>query len=161
MNKLRRITLATLAGGAAALTGWSAFARGPHGHGGFGHHGSMSGERIEKMVKHFAVEIEATPEQQEKLAAIARQAAKDLEPLRGQHHEARKQALELLSRDTVDRAALEKLRAGKLAQADAASRRVTQALADAAEVLTPEQRRKVAEHVERRAGRHGRHRRWG
>lgn len=160
MNKFRRITLATLAGGAAAVAGWSAFARGPHG-GGFGHHGPMSAERIEKMVKHFAVEIEATPEQQEKLTAIAKQAAKDLEPLRGQHLEARKQALELLSRDTVDRAALEKLRAEKLGQADAASRRIMQALADAAEVLTPEQRKKVAEHVASRAARHGRRRHWG
>ena len=156
MNRMKRITLATLAGGAAAAAGWSAFARGGRGHG--GHHGPMSGERIEKMVKHFAVEVDATPEQQEKLAAIAKQAAKDLEPLRGQHLEARKQALELLSRDTVDRAGLEKLRAEKLAQADAASRRVTQAIADAAEVLTPEQRKKVAEHVARRQGRH---RRWG
>lgn len=156
MNRFRRITLATLAGGAAAAAGWSAFARGRHGHEAMG-----SPERIEKMVKHLAVEVDATPEQQEKLTAIARQAAKDLEPLRGQHLEARKQAMELLSRDTIDRAALEKLRAEKLAQADAASRRATQAIADAAEVLTPEQRRKLAEHVARRGGRGHRHRRWG
>lgn len=154
MNKFRRITLATLAGGAAAAAGWSAFARGRgHGHGHLG-----SPERIEKMVKHFAVEVDATPEQQEKLTAIAQQAAKDLEPMRAQAMETRKQAIELLSQPSVDRAALEKLRASKLAHADAASRRITQALGDAAEVLTPEQRKQVAEHIERRRGRH---RHWG
>lgn len=154
MNRFRRITLATLAGGAAAAVGWSAFARGGHGHA-HGHFGSSG--NIEKMVKHLAVEIDATPEQQEKLTAIAKQAARDLEPLRGQAMETRKQAMELLSQPSVDRAALEKLRVSKLQHADAASRRVTQALGDAAEVLTPEQRKKLAEHIARRGG-HRRHR---
>ena len=156
MNNAKRITLATLAGGAAAAFSWGAF-----GHGrGNGRHGGgpMSEERIEKMVKHFAVEVDATPEQQEKLTAIAKQAAKDLEPLRGQAMETRKQAMELLSQPSVDRAALEKLRVSKLQHADAMSRRVTQALGDAAEVLTPEQRKKLAAHIESRRGRWGHHR---
>ena len=153
MNRFRRITLATLAGGVAAGFGWKAFARGGH-----GHHGPLTGERIEKMVKHLAVEVDATPEQQEKLTAIAKQAAQDLEPLRGQAIDARKQAIELLSQPSVDRAALEKLRVSKLQHADAASRRITQGLADAAEVLTHEQRKKLAEHASRMRG-HRRH--WG
>lgn len=156
MNNAKRITLATLAGGAAAAFSWGAFAHGRRGHGPYG--GPMSEERIERMVKHLAVEVDATPEQQEKLAAIAKQAAKDLEPLRGQAMETRKQAMELFSQPSVDRAALEKLRVEKLQRADAISRRVTQALGDAAEVLTPEQRKKLAEHVERRRGRWGRQR---
>jgi len=156
MNNAKRITLATLAGGAAAAFSWSAF-----GHGrGRGRHGGgpIGEERIEKMVKHFGVEVNATPEQQEKLTAIAKQAAKDLEPLRGQAMETRKQAMELLSQPSVDRAALEKLRVSKLQHADAMSRRVTQALGDAAEVLTPEQRKKLAAHIESRRGRWGHHR---
>ena len=154
MNNAKRITLATLAGGAAAAFSWGAF-----GHGRRGRHGdSGSSERIERMVKHLAVEVDATPEQQEKLNAIAKQAAKDLEPLRGQAMETRKQAMELLSQPSVDRAALEKLRVSKLQHADAMSRRVTQALGDAAEVLTPEQRKKLAAHIESRRGRWGHHR---
>ena len=159
MNKFRRITLAGLAGGVGALFGGQAFAQGPWGgH----HHGRMDParmeERIEKMVKHLAVEVDATPEQQQKLSAIAKSAAKDLAPLRGQAMETRKQAMELLSAPNVDRAAIEKLRVSKLQRADAASKRVTQAFADAAEVLTPEQRKKLAEHAGRMRG----HRRpWG
>jgi protein CpxP len=154
MNRFRRITLAGLAGGVGALFGGRAFA---HGHGRWG--GSYDiNERIEKMVRHLGVEVDATPEQQQKLTAIARSAAKDLEPLRGQAMETRKQAMELLSAPNVDRAALEKLRVSKLQRADAASKRITQAFADAAEVLTPEQRKKLAEHAGRMRG----HRRpWG
>ena len=154
MNKFRRITLAGLAGGVGALFGGRALAHG---------HGRWSGsydinERIEKMVRHLGVEVDATPEQQQKLTAIAKSAAKDLAPLRGQAMETRKQAIELLSAPNVDRAAIEKLRVSKLQRADAASKRITQAFADAAEVLTPEQRKKLAEHAGRMRG----HRRpWG
>ena len=56
----------------------------------------------------------------------------------------------ILAAPTVDRAALEQLRAAEIARIDAASRRVANALADAVEVLTPEQRAKlgrlIAEH---------------
>lgn len=155
MNKFRRITLATLVGGVAAGFGWKALAQGRH-----GHHGPMTpaqmDERIDKMVKHLGIEIDATPEQQQKLAAIAKGAAKDLAPMRAEAVETRRQAIELLSSPDVDRAALEKLRVSKLQHADAASRRITQALADAAEVLTPEQRKKLAEHASRMRG-HRRH----
>jgi Spy/CpxP family protein refolding chaperone len=152
MNKFRRITLAGMVGGIGALFGGRAFARGHWG----GHYDVN--ERIEKMVKHLAVEVDATPEQQEKLTAIAKSAAKDLAPMRGQAMETRKQAMELLSAPNIDRAAIEKLRVSKLQHADAASKRITQAFADAAEVLTPEQRKKLAEHAGRMRG----HRRpWG
>jgi len=156
MNKFRRITLAGMVGGIGALLGGRAFAQarwGGH------HHGPMDParmeERIDKMVKHLAVEVDATPEQQEKLSAIAKSAAKDLAPLRGQAMETRREAIELLSSPSIDRAAIEKLRVAKLERADAASRRVTQAFADAAEVLTSEQRKKLAAHFARRRGRWG------
>ena len=156
MNKFRRFTLAGALGAIAAGVGWKAFAQGGH-----GYHGRFSiDERIDKMVKHLAIEIEATPEQQEKLAAIAKGAAKDLAPLRGQAMDTRKQAMELLAAPNVDRTALEKLRLSKLQHADAASRRITQALGDAAEVLTPEQRVKLAEHAAR-MGHRRHHRHWG
>jgi Spy/CpxP family protein refolding chaperone len=63
---------------------------------------------------------------------------------------ARQRAAGLLTQPTVDRAAIEAFRVEQMALADAASKRFAQALADMAEVLTPEQRRKVSEHLERR-----------
>jgi protein CpxP len=108
---------------------------------------------VERMVKHFAVEVDATPAQKEKLTAIAKDAARDLAPMRVKLQSARKDAIGLVGAATVDRAAMERLRAEHLALAETASRRVSQALADAADVLTPEQRQKVATHLQKRAER--------
>jgi protein CpxP len=114
-------------------------------------------EHIERMLKHLYVEIDATEEQKQRLASIVKQAAKDLLPLREKAHDARKTAAELLTQDSVDRAAIETLRTEQLQLVEQASRRFTQALADVAEVLTPAQRRQIAQHFERRRGRwHGR-----
>jgi Spy/CpxP family protein refolding chaperone len=106
-------------------------------------------EHVERMVKHLAVEVDATPEQKDKLAAIAISAAHDLAPLRGNMKHARQQALDLLSAEKVDHAAMESLRSEQLALMDSASKRLTQALADAADVLTVEQRKKLAERAQR------------
>jgi uncharacterized membrane protein len=60
---------------------------------------------------------------------------------------ARAQALVLLTAPTIDRAAIERLRADQIALADAASKRITQAVADASDVLSADQRRKIADFV--------------
>ena len=98
------------------------------------------------MVRHLAIEIDATSQQQERLRVIAQAAVRDLMPMREQAQAARARAPALLTQPSVDRAAIEAFRAEQLALADAASRRIAQALADAAEVLSPEQRRKIEEH---------------
>lgn len=132
-----------------------------HGHGFMG----MSADpakmdaHVERMVKRFASKVDATPEQQQKLAVIAKAAAKDIVPVRDKLREARKQALDIARASTVDRAAMEKLRAEQLQLADAVSRRMTQALADAADVLTPEQRQKITGRMAERMQRHERG--WG
>ncbi len=95
-------------------------------------------QMIERGVKHLAVDIEATPEQTTKLVEIAQSAANDLRPLRDQLRDARKQGRELLSAPTLDRAQIETFRAQQMAVADQISKRVSQAIGDAAEVLTPE-----------------------
>jgi len=158
----RRAAIATLIGGIAAGIGIKAFAQG----GGFGGRcgGFMAGpldparvdEHLERMLKHLYVEIDATDEQKQKLAPIVKQAAKDLLPLRERMHDARRKALELLTQDSIDRAAIETLRAEQLQLAEQASTRIAQALADAAEVLTPAQRKELALRVERhrRGGHH-------
>jgi periplasmic protein CpxP/Spy len=110
-------------------------------------------ERVERMVKHLAVEIDATPEQQDRLVAIAQGAAKDLLPMRDRMKAAREEAHAILTAPTVDRAAIEALRARQAAGYDEASRRLAQALGDAAEVLTAEQRAELGERMERFRGR--------
>ena len=72
---------------------------------------------------------------------------------------ARQRGRVLLTQPSVDRAAIEALRVEQMALADAASKRFTQALGDVAEVLTPEQRRKIDDRLtemrERRGFWHG------
>ena len=152
----RRTAIGALLVSLAAGFGGHAWAHGG-GHGGWHRGGFMSGpmddQRVERMVKHFAVEVEATPEQQAKLTEIAKAAAKDLRPLREKSRDARRQGMKLLAAPTIDRAAIERLRAEQIQAADAASKRLTQALADTAEVLTPAQRQKLAERFQRRGER--------
>jgi Spy/CpxP family protein refolding chaperone len=62
---------------------------------------------------------------------------------------------EIIAAPTIDRAAAEKLRSERIAAIDAASRKMTTALVEAAEVLTPEQRAKLVEHFKERRS-HGR-----
>ncbi|HWV52291.1 Spy/CpxP family protein refolding chaperone [Pseudorhodoplanes sp.] len=102
-------------------------------------------DRADRMVRHLSIELDATNEQQEKLRGIMRDMLKDVLPARDLARSARQQARDLLTATTIDRAAMEKLRADQIALADSVSKRVTQALGDAAEVLSPEQRRKLAD----------------
>ena len=106
----------------------------------------------DRMIRHLAIEIDATTEQQDKLRGIVRGAVKDLLPVRDKVLAARTTARELLTQQTIDRAAIEKLRADQIAIHDAASKRLVQAVADAAEVLTPDQRRKLSTMLPPRGG---------
>jgi periplasmic protein CpxP/Spy len=104
-------------------------------------------DRIDRMTKHMAIELDATTDQQGKIASIAKAAVADLRALREKAQAARSQAVTLLTAPTIDRSAIERLRAEQIGLAETASKRIAQALADAAEVLNPEQRRKVADWV--------------
>ena len=159
----KRAAIATLIGGIAAGIGFKAFAQG----GACGWHrcGPAAGpldpaavdQHLDRMLKHLYVEIDASDEQKQRLEPIVKQAAKDLLPLREKAHAARKQAVELLAADRIDRGAIEALRAEHIQLAEQASKRFTQALADVAEVLTPAQRKQIAERMESfgRRWRHG------
>jgi Spy/CpxP family protein refolding chaperone len=122
---------------------------GMHGHGIFD--GSLTpaqiDDRIERMTKHKAIELDATADQQVKIANIAKAAVGDLRTLREKAQAARTQAVTLLTAPTIDRTAVERLRAEQIGLAETASKRIAQALTDAAEVLNPEQRRKVADWI--------------
>jgi periplasmic protein CpxP/Spy len=110
---------------------------------------------VERALKHLYVEIDATDAQKQQLVPIVKDAARELVPLGAKMHEARRQAVELLSQPNIDRAAIETLRANQLKLAEQASQRFIQALADVADVLTPEQRKQLAERITRWHGERG------
>jgi Spy/CpxP family protein refolding chaperone len=153
-----------VAGLAAAVAGALALGACSHGpHRGW-HDGAMSGpidpERAarftEKMADRVVGAVDGTPEQRQRIAAIAQAALTDLAPMREKARDGRRRGLELLRAPTVDRTAIEALRVEQVALADAASKRVTQALADSAEVLTPEQRARLADRMQQRMQGRGR-----
>ena len=159
----RWLLLATLLLTAAATGGIASRAIGQHANGPF-----MGGpldpirveDRADRMTRHMAIEIDASNEQQEKLRAIVKSAVRDLLPIREKSVLARDRAQALLTGPTVDRAAIEQFRTEQMSLADAASRRFAQALGDAAEVLTLEQRRKLHERITEMRERWGFWHRW-
>jgi Spy/CpxP family protein refolding chaperone len=152
------IVLVLLAGAAGFAGGFASKAFGWGGPHGF-LYGPMdparAEQRAERMIKRLAGKVDATPEQREQLDVIAKAAVRDLLALRANVAQARTQSIALLSAPVVDRGAVEKLRAEQIGVADAASKRLAQALADAAEVLTVEQRKVLAERAQRFGERHG------
>jgi Spy/CpxP family protein refolding chaperone len=126
--------------------------------GGWGHHGGRHGMMGGGMFGFGAMgridaalsSVGASAEQKEKIFAIGRQAMTDLMPLRDRRFVARTKLQEIMKAPTVDRAAIEKLRAEEFAAYDAGSKRAAQALADAAEVLNAQQRQQLIERMEAR-----------
>ena len=120
-----------------------------HGFGGYDRQGpldpEMAGERAAFATDWILSRINASAEQRQQVQAIVQGAVKDLMLLREQHRQHRQALREALAQPTINRATLGDIRQAELQLADAASSRLVDALADAAEVLTPEQRTELAE----------------
>jgi periplasmic protein CpxP/Spy len=115
-------------------------------------HGGEFGPRFARLHVEFAVDralraAEASPQQREQVDAIVEKAFADHAAFHEQHQAMRDEAIAALTAPTVDRARLEALRAKHLQIAEEGSRHLTSVIADIADVLTPEQRQKVAAHV--------------
>lgn len=158
MGKSRR----WLIGGALAATALVGFgvaaaqSQGGFGHHGFGgrHFGGFDPTRMEARID-FGADIilgraGANPEQRQKVTAILKSLAREAPEFRRQNLAAREQMVNLLKADRIDRAAIEKLRAERIKALDDASRKVTDALAQAGEILTAEQRRELVSLAEKR-----------
>lgn len=139
--------------GLAALGGLSLLGAQAHAHG-WRRSGPLDPDemarRLDYRIGRLMREVGGTPQQKDRLVAIAVAARADLQPLREQTRQARLRELDLLAAPTIDRFALEQVRVAQMQAADARSRRVLQARADAAEVLTPEQRTQVAARFKQR-----------
>lgn len=147
---LTAVVLAAVAGaaGASVVNGGS----GLPGHHGHGRHMAMDpaamDAHIDMMAERFAAD--ARPDQKARVAAIAKAAMADLRPAHEQFRQTNARAHELLMAPAIDRAALEQLRVAQMQRMDFISRRILAAVEDVADVLTPEQRAKFAEHLRAR-----------
>lgn len=156
-SRRRWIIAASIVGVLMLVGGTKAYvyAKGGGWHGWRGH---MSAEemsdRIALRVKYALADVDATGEQKTKVTEILQGTASDVHALAGEHRAAHKQLFEILTAETIDRARLEAVRAETLGLADQATKRIVQGVADAADVLTPEQRAQLAAKMEKR------HRHW-
>ncbi len=169
LSRLRRapvrhglIAAALVAGGMVMGAGGLAVAAaGGDMGGGMGwHHGHHRGERtgmIQRRVRGALDNVGATTAQEDKVHDIIAGAATELGKNDGDRGAMRKQVLELMKAATLDRAAFEKVRAQKIADMDAKSKVVSNALFDAASQLSPEQRTKLVDNFEQRMERGGKH----
>jgi protein CpxP len=127
--------------------GW--WFRAGHGPGGSWRQGAydpdMVRARIEFATDWILSRIEASDEQRQQVKAIVQATVQDLAPMREQHHQNHQTMLQALTQPSIDRAALGDIRDAELQLAEEVSKRLVTSLADIAEVLTPEQRTRLAE----------------
>ena len=117
---------------------------------GMDHFGWAGGTRlafVQGVVTHALDSIGASAAQEARIHDIVAAKFADVAPDPKQHEEMRKQALDLLSAPTIDRAAAEKLRTDAVANFDAKSKMVVGAVLDIADQLTPVQRTQLAARI--------------
>ena len=125
-----------------------------------GRHGGdmMGGHRGGMLAERALDSVNATADQRSRIQAIFKAAQDDMAKQREGHRALREQAMALFTQPTVDARAAEALRQQQLAQHDARSKRTMQAMLDAAAVLSPEQRKQLADRMAQRRGMMDRHR---
>lgn len=143
-----------LAGG-LMHTAMAAPPAGDSGHGGMAAMGGMGmgmATAHPRQMERMFDSIGATAEQRAQIRQIMESARTDLKAQREAGRALREQGQALFTQPTVDARAAEALRQQLLAQHDQASKRTLQALLDVSRVLTPEQRKAIADRLaERRA----------
>ena len=105
-------------------------------------------EAGDRLLRH----LDADDGQRNRVRAVIDGSVTRLFPLHEQHRAYRTEWLDALSREQLDRQELEALRRAELELADAASRELIDNLVDTWQILEPEQRARVLEHVRRRDG---------
>jgi periplasmic protein CpxP/Spy len=139
--------------GTVTLSAWAM----PGGHGG-GHGGPgmgmmMGGRGLERMLDG----VNASAEQRAQIKAIAERAKTDMKAQREAGKGTREQMINLFTQPVVDANAVEALRVQNMQRHDQASRRITQAMIEVSRVLTPEQRKQIADRAAQRGAMMQRH----
>jgi periplasmic protein CpxP/Spy len=106
---------------------------------------TIVGERAAFATDWILHRVDASEAQRQQVQAIVQAAVQDLWPMRDQHHQYRQALRVALTQPTINRDTLGEIRRAALHLAEAVSGRLVEAIADAAEVLTPEQRAKLAD----------------
>lgn len=128
------------------------------GHGGRGGHGGpgmgmFDGRHADRLLD----SVNATPDQRTQIKQIMAAAKTDMATQRDAGRKLHEQSQALFAQPTVDARAVETVRQQMLAQHDGASKRMTQVMLDVSRVLTPEQRKTLADRMAQRRSMMDRH----
>lgn len=146
---------------ALAMSGLAAQAQ-PEGHVHRGGPAAMApGGLFGGHIGHMLDVVNATDAQRSQIDTIFKAARQDLSGQREAGAKLHEQLAALYTAPNIDAAAIEAVRQQMSAQHEAASKRMSQASIDAARVLTPEQRARIAEVARRHQARAAEHRRPG
>ncbi len=146
--KIRTVQLALAIGGLLLAAG---FAAGCHrGPGGWHRDPAEVTKRVNERVDDVLDRLDATAAQREKIHGIADRLVADGLKLRGDHAAVRGELLAAWKAETVDRAKLHALVDQRIEALRAFAHEAADGVADAHDVLTPAQRAKVAERLEKR-----------
>ena len=118
------------------------------------HHGGPPSPELIRERADFAVDwilsrVDATEEQRRQVKTIFGNSIDDLVPVIAEHRDHRETMIAEFSKPNLDRDAIEAIRKSGLELADEVSSRLVTSFADAAEVLTPEQRTELIELAKR------------
>ena len=135
-KSLTTVLAALLAGSIAATAGGTAFARTD----GQAFDPAKFQQRVEKRIDRALSGTDATADQKKKVTDILQAAFKDMKTFHDQRAENRKAMEAAMQAPTIDATRIEQIRAEQMKIADASSKRITQALVDAGNVLSASQR---------------------
>jgi Spy/CpxP family protein refolding chaperone len=133
---MKTMLAALLAGSLALTAGGAAFAD----NNGKAFDPAKFNERIEKRVDKALTGTDATADQKKKVSTIIEQTFADMKPLHDKRVENRKAMADAMQAPTIDKAKIETLRQEQMKVSDASSKRFTQGLTDAGDVLNAQQR---------------------
>lgn len=115
-------------------------------------------EDIKSHAEHFidrALDrLDATDEQSAAIQTLVAATINDLYDARGNRSLDHREVRDLVVADSIDRAAIERVRQSHMARAEKMSQIVVAGLADIMDILTPEQRRELEAHFDKHRGRH-------
>jgi Spy/CpxP family protein refolding chaperone len=108
-------------------------------------------ERMEDVAEFGLDYVDASEEQVTRVNQVLRATAPDIVKLRTEQRALAAELRKELAKDTIDRARIEELRTRSIDLFDRATARASESLIASAEVLTPEQRRKLTSKWEKHA----------
>lgn len=150
-NPKRRLVVAIVGAAMLAIVGGTL----AYAHSGASHHGPMAGRSAEDHLEHMQAmltRIGASDAQQSQIEGLLKPAFEEMKAAHEAHSAAFAQFHEAITAPSIDRARIEALRAEQLKSLDEASKRMVTAIADAAEVLSPDQRAALAEQIRKHHG---------